>query len=120
MRRKSKFLLIWTILASLALYPQFQQLITGMGYTDANSFFADALLRVKWAALMIIPTSLIYAVSSRRSAAKRHSFGPGLGRKSICHQCKQPVEELIDNKCQYCGWIRCQCGACGCGVGRLA
>ena len=36
-------------------------------------------------------------------------------RVTKCWDCKEHLDNAIDLECVACGWILCQCGACGCG-----
>ncbi len=36
-------------------------------------------------------------------------------RVTHCYSCKQTLSNSIDVECVVCGWILCNCGACGCG-----
>lgn len=35
-------------------------------------------------------------------------------RQPHCYACKQDLDNAIDPECTACGWIICECGACGC------
>jgi len=35
-------------------------------------------------------------------------------RVTHCWFCKHPLDSSVDKECVACGWILCQCGACGC------
>ena len=37
-------------------------------------------------------------------------------RATHCYSCKKELNNIIDIECNVCGWIICNCGACGCGV----
>ena len=39
-------------------------------------------------------------------------------RVTHCYQCKKDLDSVNFSICKKCGWIRCQCGACGCGYER--
>lgn len=36
-------------------------------------------------------------------------------RVTHCYDCKHPLDSVIDYECNKCGWLVCDCGACGCG-----
>ncbi len=36
-------------------------------------------------------------------------------RENFCWKCKLSVNNLDYPECSSCSWIRCSCGACGCG-----
>lgn len=36
-------------------------------------------------------------------------------RTPNCYSCKKPLDNLSNIECSKCGWIKCSCGACGCG-----
>ena len=36
-------------------------------------------------------------------------------RQAHCWYCKVSLDNSIDYECNNCGWILCECGACGCG-----
>ncbi len=36
-------------------------------------------------------------------------------RKTWCWNCKSDLDNRIQLECNDCGWIICECGACGCG-----
>lgn len=36
-------------------------------------------------------------------------------RITHCYQCSTELDNAIDLECIACGWILCNCGACGCG-----
>ena len=38
-------------------------------------------------------------------------------RVAHCWFCRGPLDNAVDLECVGCGWILCQCGACGCGYG---
>jgi hypothetical protein len=42
-------------------------------------------------------------------------LGLGRGRITHCYNCKRHLDNSIDVECAGCGWIICECGACGCG-----
>ena len=44
------------------------------------------------------------------AAGRRH-------RVTHCWFCKGHLDNAVDLECVACGWILCQCGACGCGYG---
>jgi hypothetical protein len=44
---------------------------------------------------------------------------PGKHRITHCWFCKKELDNAIDIECSACGWILCQCGACGCGFKKL-
>lgn len=44
-----------------------------------------------------------------RSSQRRHP------RFAKCHYCKCELDSTLDLECVACGWILCDCGACGCG-----
>jgi hypothetical protein len=35
-------------------------------------------------------------------------------RVTHCFRCSKFLVSTVSNECETCGWIRCQCGACGC------
>ena len=35
-------------------------------------------------------------------------------RQTHCYKCKKNLDSVNFSICKKCGWIRCQCGACGC------
>ena len=35
-------------------------------------------------------------------------------RNPYCHSCKKLISTVTHSKCRECGWIICDCGACGC------
>jgi hypothetical protein len=39
-------------------------------------------------------------------------------RVTHCYACKQHLDSTINLECVACGWILCQCGACGCAYDR--
>ena len=45
-------------------------------------------------------------VTIRRSSKKR--------RITHCYACKSHLDNAITPECASCGWIICECGACGC------
>lgn len=47
-----------------------------------------------------------------RSATAR---SPHFVRTPWCWNCKSDLDNRIQLECQKCGWILCECGACGCG-----
>lgn len=122
-RRQRKFIFIWTVLGCIALSAQLRPLLRKLGYGDLNSFSADALYFVSAAGVVIVPFCLFSVFRSirgrRRKIAALSSLNI-LGRTTVCHQCRRPLVEYNGSNCQFCGWIRCSCGACGCGVGKLA
>lgn len=36
-------------------------------------------------------------------------------RITHCYACKSALDSTVNLECVACGWILCQCGACGCG-----
>lgn len=44
----------------------------------------------------------------------RKSKGKAL-RITHCWDCKKHLDNSIELECNSCGWILCECGACGCG-----
>ena len=36
-------------------------------------------------------------------------------RKADCFECKEELNSVDDEICKECNWIKCDCGACGCG-----
>jgi hypothetical protein len=44
----------------------------------------------------------------------RKSTGKVL-RVTHCWDCKKHLDNSIELECNSCGWILCECGACGCG-----
>ncbi len=36
-------------------------------------------------------------------------------RSTNCYDCKANIDNAINLECKACGWILCECGACGCG-----
>lgn len=36
-------------------------------------------------------------------------------RTANCYACQSPLDNYFDLECVKCGWIVCDCGACGCG-----
>lgn len=42
-----------------------------------------------------------------RESNKRH-------RVTHCYKCKSHLDNAISPECSACGWIICECGACGC------
>lgn len=36
-------------------------------------------------------------------------------RLTHCYNCKTTLDSSIDVECNECGWLVCDCGACGCG-----
>ena len=45
----------------------------------------------------------------RQAAAQKHH------RVTVCWSCHRSLDNTINVECVTCGWIICQCGACGCG-----
>ena len=39
-------------------------------------------------------------------------------RVTHCYNCKNKLDNMINIECRACGWIICNCGACGCGYDR--
>lgn len=38
-------------------------------------------------------------------------------RVTYCYRCKNRLDNSLEQECDECGWIVCDCGACGCGYG---
>ena len=38
-------------------------------------------------------------------------------RETGCYSCKKPISTMTHRKCEVCGWISCDCGACNCNRG---
>ena len=36
-------------------------------------------------------------------------------RRARCYSCKTDLNMLLNDNCLKCGWLTCDCGACGCG-----
>lgn len=36
-------------------------------------------------------------------------------RSTHCYRCKRALDSVNFDECPECQWLRCQCGACGCG-----
>jgi hypothetical protein len=45
----------------------------------------------------------------------RKSKRPKVHRTTHCWSCKERLDNNHDLECSGCGWIICECGACGCG-----
>jgi hypothetical protein len=45
----------------------------------------------------------------------RETNKPRLQRVTHCWSCKGHLDNSINVECVACGWILCDCGACGCG-----
>jgi hypothetical protein len=43
----------------------------------------------------------------------------GQHREAHCWRCKSPLDSDDDLACVICRWMLCECGACGCGYGRV-
>jgi NACalpha-BTF3-like transcription factor len=39
-------------------------------------------------------------------------------RSTICHACLDKLDSSLHHECKACGWIICNCGACGCGYSK--
>ena len=39
-------------------------------------------------------------------------------RTTHCFNCKCTLNSSVDNKCWWCGWLKCKCGGCGCNFKR--
>ena len=39
-------------------------------------------------------------------------------RITHCFNCKCTLNSSVDNKCWWCGWLKCKCSACGCNYKR--
>jgi len=50
---------------------------------------------------------------SSAGTKKREATGPA--RFTHCWSCKQNIDSFSFLECSRCGWILCNCGACGCG-----
>ena len=53
----------------------------------------------------------------RGIANNRTRDGLGHHRIAQCYACKTHLDSALDIECTTCGWIICECGACGCGFG---
>jgi|AntRauTorckE6833_2_1112554.scaffolds.fasta_scaffold08352_4 hypothetical protein len=42
-------------------------------------------------------------------------FTKNKARVTHCYSCKHGLDSRKAEKCSKCGWIMCNCGACGCG-----
>jgi hypothetical protein len=42
----------------------------------------------------------------------------GVHRETGCWSCRQVLDSDDDMACAVCGWLLCDCGACGCGYGQ--
>lgn len=45
----------------------------------------------------------------------RPAIATRLHRVTYCWSCKEHLDNDVDLECATCGWILCDCGACGCG-----
>ena len=54
------------------------------------------------------------------SAGTRKTEATGLARFTHCWSCKQNIDSFSFLECALCGWILCNCGACGCGLSHLS
>lgn len=52
-----------------------------------------------------------YSGISISSQSKKH-------RITHCYNCKEVLDNSTNLECNTCGWIICQCGACGCGYSK--
>ena len=50
-----------------------------------------------------------------RSKIERYEAKVISKRKTRCYKCKKSLDSVNFSICKKCGWIRCQCGKCGCG-----
>lgn len=48
-------------------------------------------------------------------AGVRTSTGERRRRVALCYACRGALDNSIQVECVSCGWILCNCGACGCG-----
>ncbi|MFN8392357.1 MAG: hypothetical protein U0136_18835 [Bdellovibrionota bacterium] len=119
-RRRQKFYAIWTIVACLAITVPLRNVLMRSGYASFDALFQDALWYAVRASFVLIPFCAIVLFSRVRAAKRPPPPLKVLGRTAICFQCKRKLIEFNGSNCQMCGWIRCPCGACGCGVGKLA
>lgn len=64
-------------------------------------------------------TEVKHAQHLERMGMKNHGVRktqqPKLHRIAHCWACKELLDNSQDLECAGCGWIICECGACGCG-----
>ncbi len=52
-----------------------------------------------------------------KSAINEYSELKKTQRVTHCYQCKSHLDSVDFSICNICNWIKCSCGACGCGYG---
>ena len=117
-RRKNKFLLIWLLILALAAAMPLHGLIIDSGYTSLQAFFADALGYTMVSSLLIVPAGVYLAVRRLRRDVRLANSKTQSGSAKAparCFRCKKPLINYVGARCRFCNWIRCSCGACGCG-----
>ena len=53
-----------------------------------------------------------HGIDVSSGAVRRHQ---GAHRETACWTCRQPLDSDDEMACTFCGWLLCDCGACGCG-----
>lgn len=71
----------------------------------------------------------LLTIEQKKADANRRRFLEGIGkpygndsapaankphRTANCYSCKRKLDNLKTSECTACGWIVCNCGACGC------
>lgn len=134
-----KSFLGWYIGAGFALYFYLSSYLPQFGYTDINLFFEDLLIVVirlsLFGGLVWFVCKRIFARSEdhwesaeyedyqqyepRYEVHGEYTRSDRIGRTTRCYRCKCRLQEHTGSNCHFCGWIRCSCGACGCGFGKM-
>ena len=47
------------------------------------------------------------------------TFTSKIERETHCYSCKEDINSLFELSCNFCKWIICPCGACGCGYEKI-
>lgn len=115
MRRRQKFNLVGAFIFLLAFVVWARGAILAGGYESFDAFAADALVYAIRASFIIVPVAGFYSYRN----SKRPPFSLRPGRTARGWKCKRFLEETTGSNCQFCRWIRCKCGACRCGMGKL-
>lgn len=61
---------------------------------------------------LIVPTSR----TTTEVPVSINTFGHRY-RVAHCWRCREHLDSALNRECSACGWLKCSCGACGCGRG---
>nr|CAP48735.1 putative integron gene cassette protein [uncultured bacterium]CAP48736.1 putative integron gene cassette protein [uncultured bacterium]CAP49141.1 putative integron gene cassette protein [uncultured bacterium] len=75
---------------------------------EFNANKSEAIGKIRLANHRLFLSSAGIAYQGVRTTLRGH-------RVTHCYKCRKGLDNSIDTECNACGWIICNCGACGCG-----